>query len=128
MSYNIELSIHLKYNTNSINNMVNNISNTIECSDYYTYYEYEGKGRNIFRQHLLINIKFSNKEKIHHLLRKIKNIKKLKVESVYKEDITYKLLYASTKYLRLLDKDIAKKYKESKPNKKGLTISQIIEI
>ena len=74
----------------------------------------EGRGRTITRNHSVMTFIFpEEKEYIINFLRFIKEYKHAKIESISSEEIKCILIYASSKYLSMMDTYYVKKYKKS---------------
>ena len=85
------------------------------CEMHYTNYEIEGKGRTITRNHSVMTFIFpEEKEYTINFLRFIKEYKNAKIESISSEEKKCILIYASSKYLSMMDTYYVKKYKKSR--------------
>jgi|LakMenEpi03Aug12_release.lakeMendotaPanAssembly.Ray.scaffolds.fasta_scaffold1078030_1 hypothetical protein len=114
MVYNIEISVNLLKETKflKIEKTINYIARSYSCDNMYLLTEEDGTTK-IPRYHCIYVIIFVD-ENFDNLIKFIKCIKKNKsiyIECVYENDI-YKLLYASSLYLKSLDKELSKKYTE----------------
>jgi hypothetical protein len=118
MGYNIEVSFNtLKHNISETKELI--IAKAIEngCDDYYNDFEFEN---NLCynRNHCIITLNFQNYncniDYIVKFLRIIKSIKGIYIESIYDND-TNNILFASKFYItQMMDKHIAKMYKQNK--------------
>jgi hypothetical protein len=113
MGYNIEVSINLMKQSNfsELENMVLFYADKYLCENIYSFSEEEGRTK-IPRCHQIILITFSNHnfDNLLEFIKQIKKIKQIHVECVYYEEIDMKLIYASSYYLKSIDKSIAIKY------------------
>jgi len=113
MGYNIEVSINLMKQTNfsELENMVLFYADKYLCENIYSISEEEGRMK-IPRCHQIILITFSNYnfDNLLEFIKQIKKIKQIYLECVYYEEIDTKLIYASSYYLKNIDKNIARKY------------------
>ena len=120
MSYQLELSINLNKVTNlsELKNIIIEKGYQCKLEDHYTMYEYVGKNRQTFRNHCIITFLFmEHDELLAEFIRYIKKIKNVKIESLGVEKGMFKLMYASKKYLNLMEKDMAKRYLLSRKEK-----------
>ena len=113
MVYQIEVAINLKKVTNltEIKNIL--LEKAYECKleDYYTMYEHIGKNRQIYRNHCVIVFFFTeNDELLSDFIRYTKNIKNISIECVGLDKGKFDLMYASKKYLNMMEKEFAEKY------------------
>jgi|TARA_X000000368_G_scaffold41130_1_gene29783 hypothetical protein len=119
MTYNIELSLKLKQQSN-ITTTINNIieeSYNFSCIDHYVNYEYIYKKKVIIRNNCIISLTFDdNQRDISKFIRKIKKNRRIKIECVSYEDTIINLLYASKQYLNIMEKSQMKDYLEKKKN------------
>ena len=119
MAYNIELSLKLKQQSN-ITSMVNDIidvSYKHSCNNHYINYEYIYKKKVVIRNTCVISLTFDDDPReISKFIRKIKKNRTINIESVSYEDTIIDLLYASKKYLNIMEKSQMKDYLEKKKN------------
>ena len=113
MGYNVEVSINLSKckNIAEIQTIIRDTAISVECDNIYMLTEEDGTIK-IPRNHCIFTILFSD-NKFNNLLqfiRKIKHYKQIHVESVY-NDVSNRLVYASSTYLKTINKDISHKYK-----------------
>ena len=117
MVFNIEVSFNIlkHYSVSEIEKIIINLATKYNCLSYYSITEMENnlcKNRN----HIIFVISFDESD-IKFLEGFIKEIKKLKnvyIESLYEEDITCKLIYASQHYLTTIDKEKVLMYNKRK--------------
>ena len=127
MGYNIEISINLlkHSNVNEIKREIIDFASDLECSYYYILYDYEERIK-FPRNHMIIVINFANENDSNNCLFNcakflclIKKMKDLHIESIYEDDNVFcKLIYASSYYLKNVDKDKAIKYTEYKKERR----------
>ena len=125
MTYILEISINIKKNSN-ISEIVTNvisIANEHRMKKFYKEFEFVGKNRQIYRNHCILTIEFEEHDELLSLfIKKIKTIKKAKIECIALDDVVYKLIYASRTYLNIMEKEFAKDYLEKQ--RKGLLYKQ----
>jgi len=113
MVYQIEVSVNLNKITNltEIKNMLLNKAEECKLEDYYTMYEHIGKNRQIYRNHCVLVFQFiENDELLADFIRYTKNIKHTSIECVGLDKGKFELIYASKKYLNMMEKEFAQKY------------------
>ena len=119
MAYNIELSLKLKQQSN-ITSTINSIiedSYKYSCNNHYVNYEYIYKKKVVIRNSCVISLTFDdNPRDISKFIRKIKKNRSINIECVSYEDTMIDLLYASKKYLNIMEKSQMKEYLEKKKN------------
>ena len=85
------------------------------CEMHYMNYEMEGIGRTIVRNHSVMTFIFPPEEKyIINFVRFVREFRDARIESISTDDIKCTLIYASSKYLSMMDTWHAKKYKKSR--------------
>ena len=113
MGYIIEVSMNVLKNSNSteIETIINDTANLYNCDKIYMLSEEDGTIK-IPRYHNVFIITFleNNYENLIKFIKYIKHYKQVYIESIYNE-ISYNLIYASAFYLKNINKDIGKKYK-----------------
>jgi len=125
MGYLIELSVHLDkmVNLTQIKNCLFKKARECKVENYYSNYEFMGKDRHIERNHCILTFKFEdNEELVAEFITFIKKKSHINIESLGYDDHIYKLMYASKKYLKLMEIFQAKKYLEAR--KKGKLYKQ----
>ena len=114
MGYNIEISVNMLKQTkfSEIDSIIQGVAEYYDCNNIYSMTEEDGT-KKIPRYHCIYVINFldDNLDKCVKFLKYIRNYKDSYIECVYDNDM-YKLLYASSYYLKNVDKDISKKYKK----------------
>ena len=84
------------------------------CEMYYMNYEFDGIGRNIVRNHSVMSFFFPPEEEyIINFVRFVREFRDARIESITTGDIKCTLIYASSKYLSMMDRSHVKKYKKS---------------
>jgi len=127
MGYTIEVSFNiLKHN------MVTNMTETVKkialehsCSEVYDFCEMENETRHTRKiNHTIISISFDNNSdnicsisNIVKFLQKLKRMRQYHIECIYTDDIPYNIIYASSHYLTMMEKDCAKDYMETDETK-----------
>ena len=85
------------------------------CEMYYMNYEFDGIGRTIVRNHSVMTFIFPPEEEyIIKFIRFVREFRDARIESITADDIKYTLIYASSKYLYMMDRGHAKTYKKSR--------------
>lgn len=78
---------------------------------FYNNHEIMGKNRVIYRNHYVMSFLFNDNEKdITGFIHDIKNMKNINIECVGYDNCIFKLMYASKKYLNIMEKCKAKEY------------------
>ena len=76
-----------------------------------------GKNRTIFRNHYIMSFLFhDDEEEVGKFVENIKKIRYVNIESIGYDNCIYKIMYASKKYLNIMDKYKAKEYIEKRKN------------
>mgnify|MGYP001250765911 CR=1 FL=1 len=120
MGYLIELSINIKKITNvtQIKDDIKLVADKNNCCFMYDIYEYSVDNRYAYRNHCVITMEFpGDDEKLISFVKKIRNIKNVYIEMLSYEDVQYNIMYASKKYLQMMEKPEAKSYLKSKKEK-----------
>ena len=82
---------------------------------YFLQFEHIGRNRKIFRNHCILTFFFiENDELLSDFIRFIKKIKNVNIEMVGLDAIKFKIIYASKKYLNIMEKEHANNYLELK--------------
>ena len=113
MAYQIEISVNLNKITNlsEIKQLLLNKADDCKLEDYYTIYEHMGKNRQIYRNHCVITFLFlEHDELLAEFIRYAKKIKNISIESLGLDKGKFQLMYASKKYLNMMEKEFAEKY------------------
>ena len=113
MAYQIEISVNLSKITNlsEIKQLLLNKANDCKLEDYYTIYEHIGKNRQVYRNHCVITFLFlEHDELLADFIRYAKKIKNINIESVGLDKGKFQLMYASKKYLNMMEKEYVDKY------------------
>ena len=85
------------------------------CEMYYMNYEFDGIGRNIVRNHSVMSFFFPPEEEyIINFVRFVREFRDARIESITTGDIKCTLIYASSKYLSMMDRGHVKTYKKSR--------------
>ena len=119
MGFLIELSFHI----NKVSNFLRTKETIMDLSEKhnkifsYNNHEIMGKNRTIFRNHYVMTFLLEeNEEEVASFIRAVKLIKHVNIESVSYDNCILKLMYASKKYLNIMEKGKAKEYLENKRN------------
>ena len=113
--------IEISFDVIKSNNFIDLKKNIIELADkskkefYYVNHEIMGKNRRIYRNHYVMSFLFGdNEELVADFIRNVKKLKIVNIESVGYDNCVFKLMYASKKYLNIMDKFKAKEYLQDK--------------
>jgi len=121
MVYQIEISINLSKvkNLTEIRNIILQKAYDCKLNNYYIVYEHIGKNRKIYRNHCVLTLMFEeHDELLAEFIKYSKTIKNINIESVGLDDISFKLMYASKKYLNMMEKQFVDNYLNLKKKKK----------
>jgi len=121
MTYQIEIGIDLNKITNlsEIKKLLVTKATQCKMEDYYLIYEHIGKNRKIYRNHCVISFLFlEHDELLADFIRYVKKIKNISIESVGLDKGKFELMYASKKYLNIMEKEFVENYLVSKRSNK----------
>ena len=113
MAYQIEISVNLNKvsNLSEIKNLLLEKADNCKLEDYYTIYEHMGKNRQIYRNHCVIVFLFpEHDELLAEFIRYAKKIKHISIESLGLDNGKFELIFASKKYLNMMEKELSEKY------------------
>ena len=113
MAYQIEISVNLNKITNlsEIKQLLLNKADDCKLEDYYIIYEHMGKNRQIYRNHCIITFFFlEHDELLAEFIRYAKKIKNISIESLGLDKGKFELMYASKKYLNMMEKEYVDRY------------------
>ena len=115
--------IELSFNINKVSNfiqtkeMILKIAEKYNKTFSYNNHEIMGKNRTIFRNHYVMTYLFEDDENdIVKFIKQIKLMKHIYIESISYDDCVFKMMYASKKYLNIMEKHKAREYLEKKRN------------
>ena len=114
MGYNVEISINILKETkfSEVENAIQSVAEFYSCDNIYLLSEEDGtKKIPIYNCIYVINFVDENFDNLIKFLKSIKKNKSSYIECIYENDV-YKLLYASSFYLKSIDKELSKKYKQ----------------
>ena len=106
MVYLVELSVNLhnSVNLSNIQRLLVKKAENCGMETYYKTYEFMGNNRNIYRNHCIISFTFAdNKQSIVLFIKYVKTLSNVYIESVGYDNFTFKLMYASKKYLNIME-------------------------
>ena len=120
MGFFIELSFDILKSDNFLKTkqLIVELSEKYGKEFHYNNHEIMGKNRNIFRNHYIMSFIFEDdEENVAKFIENIKKIRYVNIESIGYDNCIFKLMYASKKYLNIMDKYKAKEYlQQKKPN------------
>jgi len=111
MGYEIEISCPL---ANASNMKRNIIAKALRCKCEYHYdqYELEGRRKQIYRMHYIMSFVFPEDcISLQAFIRYIKTLQGVYIECITSDSGSFEILYASSKYLSLMDKTKAREYR-----------------
>jgi hypothetical protein len=119
MGFLLELSLDTKKtgNISQLKNILVTEALNNKCEIYFFNYEFMGKNRRLFRQHFVLTFIFEeNEELVANFIRYVKKNYKhsVKIESIFFENCIYEIMYASNKYLNMMEKEKVKDYIEKR--------------
>lgn len=121
MSYQIEISINLTKisNFSEIKKLLFEKAQECKVESYYSIFELFGKNRRILRNHFILTCLFTdNDELLSDFIRFAKKIKNVNIESVGFDTGKFELMYASKKYLNMMEKEFVERYLNLKRDNK----------
>tara|TARA_B110000008_G_C16951502_1_gene556509 strand:- start:140 stop:550 length:411 start_codon:yes stop_codon:yes gene_type:complete len=117
MGYFIELSFDIIKTPNfiSLKESILKLGEKYKKEFSYNNHEIMGKNRVIYRNHYVMSFLFDDEEKnIKGFIREIKDFKYVNIECIGYDNCIFKLMYASKKYLNIMEKCKAKEYLQKK--------------
>ena len=130
MGYTIELSYDVRKhgNISTVKNMIIDIAEKYDYDMIYNFMETEGHNKKITRNHQVIVISFDydKMNKCALFIREIKKMHGIFIECVYEDEIVYKLLFASSKYMRKMERHDAKDFVKKRNKKLFSTTEKIL--
>ena len=118
MGFLVDLSLNIKKagNISFYKKMLVEEALKNQCEIYFFNYEFMGKNRKIYKNHFIMTFIFEeNEELVANFIRFVKKYKsKIRIESIIYENCIYEIMYASSKYLNMMDKGCAKDYIEKR--------------
>jgi len=118
MAYQIEISFNLKKRANltETKNLIINKANQYKSNRYYENFEMACMNRTMKRNHYVLTFFFeTSQELVAKFIKFIKSETCIYIESIYNDDLN-ELIYASNKYLNMMEKECVKAYLHSKKN------------
>jgi hypothetical protein len=119
MSYRLEIALNLKHRGDALilKKEIVKQADESRCELYYQDFEFMGKKRHAIRNHIFFIFFFPEDPKyIINFLYLLKKRKYVYIESIGFDNSKFTLLYASKKYLNMMDKYKAKEYLSNKKN------------
>ncbi len=113
MVYQIDVAINLNKVTNLSEIKTKLLEKAYNCKleKYFSQFEHVGRNRQIFRNHCVITFFFvENDELLSDFIRFTKKIKNINIEMVGLDATKFKIIYASKKYLNIMEKEHADNY------------------
>ena len=117
MGYQIDVAFDMRI-VGSMTNLYNMFVKKAEknnCEMYYINYELNGVRRTVLRNHSVMTFIFPPEEEyIINFIRFVREFRDARIESVTAGDIKCTLIYASSKYLSMMDRSHVVKYKKNR--------------
>ena len=122
MGYVIEISMDIRDPSNYtfIKTHHHQLAMDNNCDSQYFMNEVEGKGKRIISNIIVHVVTFTDDtfETMLTFIRIIRNKKTNHIDCIYRDDdCSCKIIYASSKYLKITDKDFARKFKRENKTK-----------
>ena len=117
MGYFIEISFDIIKTPNflSFKERIVNLGAKYKKEFSYNNHEIMGKNRVIYRKHYVMSFLFDDEEKnITGFMREIKDLKYINIECIGYDNCIFNMMYASKKYLNIMEKCKAKEYLQKK--------------
>lgn len=115
MVFNLEISIPIMNVTSELEKYIMDIAFNHHSISHYSFSEMENnnfqKRNHMIYVFLFLNNDFKNLE---NFIKHIRKIKYISIECLYEDNITCKLIYASSYYLSNIDKEKVKLYQKRK--------------
>ena len=122
MGYSIEISLNItkQQNSSALKEILTEKAMNYNCEKNYWFHELDDGGKKKYRNHLIgcFSFDYNNIVNANNFINYIKNINGICLECIYEDDITYKLIYVSSYYLKRMNKEYAKIYKSNRRDKK----------
>ena len=117
MGYAVELSFDVMKTAglSTKQDVITSLASRHNCTCTYTSFEAEGIGRKVYRNDSLHVVMFDEDAHVN-MINFVKDIRKYKlayIECIYRDDCSCDLLYASPKYLKMLDKQTSLRVRRS---------------
>ena len=120
MGYNIEISVNVLKETKflEVEKTIRDIAEFYSCDNMYSLTEEDGTAK-IPRYHCIYVIYFidNNLDNLVKFIKYIKTQKSSHIECLYENNLPNKLLYASSLYLKSINKGLLNKYRQFIKNK-----------
>lgn len=122
MGYSIEVSYNVRARRNNNNELfedqIRSMTEKYNSTTCYSLHECDGNSANtlIMKQVIVVSFEYDNIEDCAKFIREIKKTPFIYIECVYEDETIYKLLYASTRYLKKLDKTTSREFKKTRKN------------
>lgn len=117
MGYAVELSFDVMKTVGLSNkqDVITSLANRHNCICTYTSFEAEGIGKKVYRNDCLYVVLFDENSNVDMLnfVKEIRQHKIAYVDCIYRDDCSCDLLYASPKYLKMLDKPTSLRVRRS---------------
>lgn len=121
MGYSIELSLGRCRcdNLSSLKELIVEKGHNLDCDNIYYFHEVERIKKKLIHYNIICaNFNEDNIENLALFINFLKKLRGVHIEAIYEDDITYRLIHASSLYLKKLDKEFVKIFKSQKENDK----------
>jgi hypothetical protein len=130
MGYAIELSFDIRKRGSLVleKQRRRHLATDYLCNIQYFMHEIEGHGKTITKNDIVQVVIFET-EKLENFLDFVKVVRRdreVHVECIYQDDCTCDLLYASSKYLKRIEKTFAKNYKKKLKTKERTEVELMV--
>lgn len=129
MSYLIEVAISIlkRKGVDTIKNILIDKANKNGCEYYYFDYELSGRNKSIEKTNIIMTFMLEqNDENMVKFIKCIKSLSGVYLETIGLDDGIYTLMYASKKYLSIMNENFVKKYLKDKKEGKLFKQDSII--
>ena len=115
------LTIELSFSINKVSNVtqfkehLSDLAENCDSSSHYFIHEIEGHSSTIDRNDCIHHVEFISSKQILNFLKKIMQIKKVKVDCIYIDKKRLQLIYASKKYLLMNKNSLSKPISSPNP-------------
>ena len=129
MTYTIDLALDIKKNSNLTAQKEKIIKHAEDntCVRYYGNHEIGGINRTITRNHYVMTFCFSTQNDIINFIKIVKHHTPFQIEMIGYDDCIYIMIYASKKYLKLMETEMVVKYRKNRDEIKKSIYKDILK-
>jgi len=117
MGYSVELSLEpcKNINPNSLKEFIIEKGKIYNCDNIYHFQEVERSNKRHKCRHIICaSFNYADIESLAKFIKVIKNQSNVHIESVYEDEAQFRVIYASSYYLKQMEKEHVKIYKSNK--------------